>query len=151
MHRAPSLNALSTITNPDAVLIDGDHNWYTVFHELQVLDHKCKHWPVTLHHDVGWPYGRRDMYYEPSRIPVDYRQPFARSGIVYGQSALAAGEINDSLLNARHEGGPRNGVLTAIEDFMESTQRDLELFAAPGPSGLGLLIDGATLESARRL
>ena len=26
------------LRNPDAVLIDGDHNWYTVFHELQVLD-----------------------------------------------------------------------------------------------------------------
>jgi hypothetical protein len=87
------------------------------------------------------------MYYEPSTIPVDQRQPFARSGMVFGQSALAAGEMNDDLLNARHEGGPRNGVLTAIEDFMDSTQRDLELFAASGPEGLGLLIDRATLES----
>ena len=147
MHRATSLNALPAITNPGAVLVDGDHNWYTVFHELQLLDQNCKQWPVTLHHDVDWPYGRRDMYYEPSTIPVEYHQPFRRSGIVYGQSALAAGEVNDGLLNARHEGGPRNGVLTAIEDFMDSTQRDLELFAAPGPSGLGLLIDGATLES----
>ena len=66
--------------------------------------------------------------------------------MVYGQSALAAGEMNDDLLNARHEGGPRNGVLTAIEDFMDSTRRDLEFLAVPGPSGLGLLIDGATLE-----
>ena len=82
MHRAPSLNALPAITNPGAVLIDGDHNWYTVFHELQVLDQNCEQWPVTLHHDVGWPYGRRDMYYAPSTIPVEYRQPFRRSGIV---------------------------------------------------------------------
>jgi hypothetical protein len=147
MHCAPSLNALRTITNPGAVLIDGDHNWYTVFHELQLLDQDCKQWPVTLHHDVGWPYGRRDMYYEPSTIPVDYRQPFTRSGIVYGQSALAAGALNDGVPNARHEGGPRNGVLTAIEDFMDSTPRDLELFAASGNCGLGLLIDSATLQS----
>ena len=147
MHRAPSLNALPAITNPGAVLVDGDHNWYTVFHELQLLDQNCKQWPVTLHHDVGWPYGRRDMYYEPNTIPVDYRQPFRRSGIVYGQSALAADGVNNELLNARHEGGRRNGVLTAIEDFIDSTQRDLELFAAPGPEGLALLIDRATLES----
>jgi capsular polysaccharide biosynthesis protein len=148
MHRATSLTALPAITNPGAVLVDGDHNWYTVFHELQLLDQNCKQWPVTLHHDIGWPYGRRDMYYDPDTIPVDYRQPFRRSGIVYGQSALAAGGVNDEVFNARHEGGPRNGVLTAIEDFMDSTQRDLELFAASGLQGLGLLIDGATLESS---
>jgi len=53
--------------------------------------------------------------------------------------------MNEGLLNAEHEGGPRNGVLTAIEDFLDSTQRSLELFAVRGPGGLALLVDSATL------
>ena len=85
------------------------------------------------------------MYYEPTNIPTYYRQPSRRAGIALGKSALVAGGINEGLLNAEHEGGPRNGVLTAIEDFLETTHRGLELFAVRGTGGLGLVIARATL------
>ncbi len=34
-HRDLSLNVLPDLPPMDAALIDGDHNWYTVYHELQ--------------------------------------------------------------------------------------------------------------------
>jgi hypothetical protein len=48
-----------------------------------------------------------------------------------------------------HEGGPRNGVLTAIEDFLDETQRDLVLFIVPGNAGLGIIIDRTRLHKRR--
>jgi hypothetical protein len=32
-------------------------------------------------HDVLWPYGRRDLYYEPERVPEEFRQPYEMKGI----------------------------------------------------------------------
>ncbi len=105
----------------DCIFIDGDHNWYTVFNELRLIDERALLRPggYVFLHDVGWPYGRRDMYYQPDTIPGEFRRPFARKGMVRGQSALADdGGINPKFLNALEEGGPRNGVLTAVEDFL---------------------------------
>ena len=36
-HRDLSLNVLPDLPPMDAALIDGDHNWYTVYNELQLL------------------------------------------------------------------------------------------------------------------
>jgi hypothetical protein len=146
-HNARSLEALPLIERPDAVLIDGDHNWYTVTEELRLLERMSTLWPVTFVHDIGWPYGRRDMYYEPESIPAEYRQPYARSGMVPGRSPLSPDGRNAVLANATHEGGPRNGVLTAVEDFMDESVLELELFAvqAQGVAELGLLLDRSRL------
>jgi hypothetical protein len=147
MHRALSLEALPLVQRPDAVLIDGDHNWYTVSQELRLLERMSRQWPITFLHDVGWPYGRRDMYYDPATIPPDYRQPYERSGLLKGCSRLSPDGVNTHLAHAAHEGGARNGVLTAVEDFMEESDHQLELFAATGPAGLGLLIDRERLQT----
>jgi hypothetical protein len=49
------------------------------------------------------------------------------------------GGTNSNLLNALHEGGPKNGVLTAIEDFINDRQ-DAWLFELkPEFYGLGIL------------
>lgn len=146
-HRALSLDALTRIRDPDFVLIDGDHNWYTVSQELRLLERMSRQWPTTFLHDIGWPYGRRDMYYDPAGIPPDHRQPYERSGLLKGCSRLSPDGINKHLANAAHEGGGRNGVLTAVEDFMEESNYHLELFAATGPGGLGLLIDRECLQT----
>jgi hypothetical protein len=146
MHQAVSLDALPNIARPDVVLLDGDHNWYTVIEELRVLDRVSSGWPITFLHDIDWPYGRRDMYYDPDAIPAACRQPFKRSGIVRGASALTPGGTNAEYANAAHDGGPRNGVLTAVENFMDETQRALELFLVRGPDGLAILVDRGHLK-----
>jgi len=138
-----SLNALPLLKSCDLLLIDGDHNWYTVYHELKqaerIADLQGK-FPVVILHDTQWPYGRRDMYYIPDSIPDTYRKPHAKKGIVPGKSELTEiGGLNSIVDNALFEGGERNGVLTAIEDFMQETNYSLYFRQAYSNNGLGLI------------
>jgi hypothetical protein len=143
IHKGLSLEVLPVLPGTfDCFLIDGDHNWYTVYNELRIIRERglLKDGGVIFFHDVGWPYGRRDMYYDPERIPAEYRQPYARKGIVPGRSRLS----EDAVANAQHdnalsEGGPRNGVLAAIEDFVRESGDDYVFFRLNLESGLGVL------------
>jgi hypothetical protein len=144
-HEDLSLNALPRIEAFDAVLIDGDHNWYTVFNELKLIERLCEErsqgFPLVLLHDIGWPYGRRDLYYDPDTIPQEYRKPHEKKGMMPGVPSLVeAGGMNRHLWNAVQEGEPREGVLTAVEDFLGETSNRLELITAPGINGLGILV-----------
>jgi len=145
VHQAPSLDALPAIHGYDAVLIDGDHNWYTVITELRLIEAACagdsRPFPLVLLHDIGWPYGRRDLYYDPGSIPEAYRQPYGRQGIMPGTADLVPGGFNHGFCNARAAHTPHNGVLTAVEDFMRESAQTLALVQIPGLHGLGLLFD----------
>ena len=144
LHLEKSLDTLPQLKNINAVLIDGDHNWHTVYHELQAIaqNHtEPKNFPVVLFHDVSWPYARRDMYYEPENIPAQARKPFAKSGIRYAQSSLAENyHFNGHLDNALEEGGEKNGLLTAIEDFIQQSPINLKLLKLPVFHGFGIMI-----------
>ncbi len=150
--RLPSLVGLPSIAQFDVVFIDGDHNWYTVFHELQLIaklsrDIGQPH-PLVFLHDVGWPYGRRDMYYTPTTIPEAHRQPYARKGILPTSSRLVSeGGINAKLCNALQEGGPKNGVLTAIEDYLDTVSEPIDLVKIPAVFGLGILLPAAMADA----
>jgi hypothetical protein len=152
-HEGKSHDVLGQIPAPAAVLIDGDHNWYTVHGELARLGNAARDasrsFPLAIFHDVEWPYARRDMYYDPDSIPSEWRKPWARRGIVWGEPLLsdAGGGVNARLANAIEEGGPRNGVLTAIEDFVEEGGPSLKLRIVYGASGLGVLADRDLLDS----
>ncbi len=145
VHEAPSLEALSEIPAMDVVLIDGDHNWYTVIEELRMVERlareRSSEQPLVMLHDVAWPYGRRDLYYDPSTIPEEHRQPYARRGMSPAASELLpAGGMNAHLANALHEGGPKNGVLTAVEDYLRETQIDFLFAKIPAAFGLAILL-----------
>ena len=146
-HPLPSLKAIPLLPPADLVLLDGDHNWYTVYTELQLLFARAVQTntaaPVVLFHDVAWPYARRDMYYDPMEIPDAMRHEWAYRGIIQGQSELADGGLNGNFRNAMHEGGLRNGVLTGIEDFIGSWSDPVELRCLPFFNGLGILIPQA--------
>jgi hypothetical protein len=91
-------------------------------------------------HDVDWPYGRRDMYYQPDTVPAEFRRAYAYRGVIRGQNQLD--EINGSdspFANAIDEGGPRNGVLTAVEDFHAQHAEDYRFFRVKTQYGLGVL------------
>lgn len=139
-----SLDALPDIPAYDLILIDGDHNWYTVFHELKEVEAmamRTGRFPVVLFHDTGWPYGRRDMYYFPESIPEEYRQPHARQGMAPGVSELLeSGGFNAIALNALREHGERNGVLTAIEDFVNQSKFELRLYQLHSNNGFGVML-----------
>jgi hypothetical protein len=144
-HKALSLEALPLIDRFDTVLIDGDHNWYTVFKELELIEQRCadssRHFPLVMLHDIGWPYGRRDGYYNPDTIPEEYRQPYAQSGMRPESEELVGPRgINRNLANSVSENVPQNGVLTAVEDFLKETEQDIEFLQIPGLFGLGILV-----------
>lgn len=153
-HRSLSLDALPEIDTPDVVLLDGDHNWYTVFHELKSIEKLSEgdEFPLVMLHDVGWPYARRDLYYDPDSIPEEYRNPFAKGGLSLGSNeVLEKGGINAHLVNAKHEGGAANGILTAVEDFVEQSEWDFEFRQVPGLHGLGILTPRQLREQNRDL
>jgi len=169
-YQGMSLGALPLIGRMDAVLIDGDHNWYTVYHELKLIEKAFipdglnrsdeydgglsggqkpdempdktddQHFPLIFIHDVAWPYARRDMYYDPETIPEAWRMAYARKGIDPDSIDLVEeGGLNPHLCNARYAHNIRNGVLTAVEDFMRESSVPLGLVIIPVFHGLGVL------------
>jgi hypothetical protein len=138
--RATSHEALQTIPLPDAVIIDGDHNYYTVSEELRIIGERARDaaLPLILLHDVCWPHGRRDDYFAPDQIPEEYRQPTVEGGTLFpGVPGVRPGGLPYRWPAAR-EGGPRNGVLTAIEDYVEAHD-GLQLAIVPAFFGLGVV------------
>ena len=91
-------------------------------------------------HDIAWPYGRRDLYYQPNTIPPEFRLEYERKGIIRGRNQLAdEGGTSPKQYNAVREGGPRNGVLTAIEDFHALYPSDYDFSLVKAQFGLGIL------------
>jgi hypothetical protein len=138
--RQTSLDALPTIPLPDAIVIDGDHNYHTVSQELRLIGERAPgdQLPLLLFHDVCWPHGRRDDYFEPEQIPAASRHPTVGSagGISPGNPGVDPRGLPYPK-SAAHEGGPRNGVLTAIEDFV-SRRDHVRLVVVPAFFGLGV-------------
>ena len=98
----------------DVVLIDGDHNRYTVYNELRLIFERFEKFPLIILHDTNHPWGRQDYSYQPSTIPM--------------------GEL----------GGIRQGVLTGVEDFIhdftdEEMLRYFRLTLYQMGPGLGVL------------
>jgi len=145
-HEALSLEVLPTLAPMDAALIDGDHNWYTVYHELRLLAEGARRagapMPVMVMHDVLWPYGRRDLYYAPEQIPEEFRQPYAQRGMrPGGKKLLERGGLNPTMCNALEEGGARNGVMTALDDFVAEYDRPLRVVVLPVYFGLAIVVE----------
>jgi Methyltransferase domain len=147
--RRTSLEALAEIPLPDAVIIDGDHNYYTVSHELAAIGARAEgaELPLLLFHDVCWPHGRRDDYFDPEQIPESDRHPIAggRGGLYPGEPGLRPGALPYPS-SAEREGGLRNGVLTAVEDFVAGRE-NLRLVVVPAFFGLGVVWHQGLAES----
>src|SRR4030095_15002937 len=132
----------------DAYLIDGDHNYHTVSGELQAIQDACdvfglSSFPLVVLHDVGWPAGRRDQYYNPDRIPAHARQPYSWDvGVRIGEVDAGRGGVRGegAFAGALAEGGPHNGVRTAVEDFV-AAHPSLQLFTVDVVFGLGVIVD----------
>jgi Methyltransferase domain len=137
--RRTSLEALPDLPTADAYVIDGDHNYHTVSEELRLISEKGSDpMPLLICHDVCWPHARRDSYFAPEQIPERARQPTVEGAYVFpGVSGLHDGGLLYQW-PARHEGGARNGVLTAIEDFLEGRD-DLRFALVPAFFGLGMI------------
>jgi hypothetical protein len=140
--RETSIAALPRIPLPDAVVIDGDHNHYTVSEELRLIGERAPgaQLPLLLFHDVCWPHARRDDYYAAELIPADRRHEVAgdAGGIFPGEPGLRPGGGLPYPRSAAREGGPRNGVLTAVEDFV-AAHEGLRFVVVPAFFGFGVV------------
>ena len=140
-----SLTGIPKVSGVDAWFIDGDHNWYTVFNELLLIEKASEesNIPALIFlHDVGWPCGRRDMYYDPRQIPTEFVQPFSLPDVGIVMENLPS--VKGLLVGpnwALKEGGPRNGVMTAVEDFMSAAKQKYYFMNIPVLLGLGVLIN----------
>jgi Methyltransferase domain len=143
-----SHEALPDIGPVDAVLLNGDLNYHTVTGDLsaiaQAAQRHARSFPLVVTKSMSWPYARRDMYYAPDDIPAAHRHPYARSGMTPWASDLAPGLINSGFANALAEGGPRNGVRTAVEDFVRESTFPLRLLALPTNHGVGILYEAGS-------
>ncbi|MBB5710732.1 class I SAM-dependent methyltransferase [Sphingomonas xinjiangensis] len=148
-----SLEVMADCRDVDAWVIDGDHNYYTVSNELRIADELSRRdgKPLLLIlHDISWPCARRDSYYAPERIPADHRHPYSfDGGVTIGDPGCADGRGFRGMGQfawATHEGGPRNGVLTAVEDFLaqaDTQARPLSFANIPAVFGLGIVFDAS--------
>ena len=73
----------------EVYLIDGDHNYYTVSRELELIHRHRNPQDILLFNDISGVWARRDHYYDPEFIPDEWI------------------------------GGRKQGVLTAIHDFLD--------------------------------
>ena len=156
-HQAMSVVAIPELPAADFVMLDGDHNWHTVYNELTLLFLRARQDgsapPLVLFHDMAWPYARRGHVLRcRAAIYEGNRQPHARRGFVPGRSDLTEDGLNGEYDNALHEGGPRNGVLTAVEDFIAASGLEqTALFRRlPFFNGLGILVPPERLTDAVR-
>ena len=117
--RSPA--ALAEIEPADAYVIDGDHNYWTVIRELRTA-YAAGNAPLAILHDVGWPCGRRDQYYAPGALPPEALHPhsFVRAVHPDHEELVESGGFHGEFQYAMAllPGGERNGVLTAVEDFL---------------------------------
>ncbi|MDT3445671.1 MULTISPECIES: hypothetical protein [unclassified Pseudofrankia] len=136
-------------TPTDAYLIDGDANYATVTATLAAVDDAVHEFgrnsfPLVIVHDVGWPTGRRDQYRAPDRLTDADLQPHSwDAGVtldtpdaVLGRGMRGGGAYAWALA----EGGPRNGVRTAVEEFVAG-HPELRFFTVAPVLGLGVVVD----------
>lgn len=138
--RGRSPAALADLPPCDAYVVDGDHNHHVVGAELAEIADRAPGALVILH-DCGWPWARRDLYYDPASLPAGAARPHAFDrGVVPGEEGLVDGGFRGqgSFAVAEREGGERNGVLTAVEDHLAEDD-NLAFALVPSVFGMGVL------------
>ncbi|MBQ7695854.1 MAG: class I SAM-dependent methyltransferase [Lentisphaeria bacterium] len=137
--RGTSAEFLAAPLPAEAVFLDGDHNYETVLADLETIFRSRAATGIKLLflHDVSWPWARRDIYYDPARIsrPHAFHAENTASPYVAGSPGLPpAGYVT-----ADAEGGPGNGVLTAVEEFL-ARHDGWEFRRLPVLYGIGILV-----------
>lgn len=148
-----SPQVLSEIPVGDVYVVDGDHNYATVRAELDWILNAAPGAIVILH-DVLWPSGRRDQYYNAAAISADDVHPHGDDGpTVWHDEVTAAGFIgNGHFTFALDAGGERNGVLTAVEDALaEQSPGAFEFALIPAVFGLGVIYPTTDINKAVKL
>lgn len=110
------LDVLANQKNYDAIFIDDDPNWFTVYNELNIIKKTNDEFPLVFICNNTFPHKRRDSYINPKIIPQEYQHESIEGlPLIYKGTEII---IEDNYFHACEENTPKNGVLTAIEDFL---------------------------------
>jgi len=96
---------------------------------------------VMLLHSVGWPTATRDCYPDPARLPADAVHPHTAIDPAVRAEARGADAVGRPTAGgpawAIRDGGPGNGVATALDDYLA---RHPDRCARRMPVGSGLAV-----------
>ena len=107
------LTLLPTLKNYNCIFLNDDPNWYTIYNELETIKKTNEEFPLVFICNNTFPHVRRDSYINPKIIPNEFRHESSKSLNYNGI------KIDDDFYHAIKENTSKNGVLTAIEDFMK--------------------------------
>lgn len=138
-----SIDFLSQKIPTDFYIIDGDHNYSTVTSELNnISKNHIKNNPLCiLMHDLGWPCGKRDAFYNPPKNLVGTKQISNYGGPTpYFEGLVDFGICSSpDIFHSTNDNKKENGTLTAVEDFIETDPNNWQFTMIPSLHGLGLL------------
>jgi len=126
--RARSLEVIPTLDHEfNCVLLDGDHNYFTVYNELNLLKDKMAEEGFLFIHDVASYYcAFEDFYYDINSIPFEFRSP--------------TGRIYPGTKNApRNRNYKKKGVLNAVLDFLKINKEFVPIYFTWKNKGLLIL------------
>jgi hypothetical protein len=149
VHPERAVSAIGAIGAVDLALLDGDPNWYSVHAELTLLLRAAERGeraaPLLVVHNVHWPFGRRDGYYDPSAIPPAHLREPTELGLLPGQRDPAEAGLRLTPWCARRDFEPRSGVLSAVEDAVAASALEWTVLEVPGFHGAAVLVEARRL------
>ena len=126
------LDELPKFNNYDAIFINDDPNWYSVYNELNLVKENNEDFPLVVICNNTFPHKYRDSYINPDSIPDEFKNEYSREIMVNGIP------IQDSFYHAIEEYTPKNGVQTAIDDFL-SENKSIDLMDIEFINGITIL------------
>ena len=149
-HKDCSLNILPTLMSFDAVFINGDPNWYTVYNELNLIKKTNTSFPLVFICNNKYPHKRRDSYLNPENIPEEFKNECCNDlPVNYEEDGeIKQTLIKDGFCHAILDDTPKNGVLTAIEDFLEEN-KSLKLMEINPLEGVTLIYKPSNIVDIR--
>lgn len=106
------LEVLPNLNNYDAIFINDDPNWYSMYNELKLIKANNDEFPLVFICNNIFPHKRRDSYIDPNKIPPEFINEYS-DNFSHGNIKL-----KDDFYHAVQDNTSKNGVLTAIEDFI---------------------------------
>lgn len=145
-----SLDILPTLNSFDAIFINDDPNWYTLHSELNLIKKNNINFPLVFVCNNKYPHKRRDSYSNPKNIPKKFRNDFCDELCIkyIENNDVKHTKIKDKFYHAIYENTPKNGILTAIEDFLKENN-NLNILEINPLEGISLIYENSTIAYIR--
>lgn len=145
-----SLTILPKLNQFDAIFIDDDSNWYTLYNELNIIKKNNSNFPNVFICNNKYPYKRRDAYTNPKKIPKENINEYSDEFPIFYKedNETKYTMVKDGLYHAIDKDTPKNGVLTAIEDFLKENPK-LEHLKINPIEGISLIYQPSKITDIR--